>query len=62
MAQMAHSHFHTTSHFRILNSEICTTNFGIRFCEVYVMWASSNRLSTLEGILNLQSKTKGNTT
>ena len=50
-------HFHTTSHFRILNSEfwssnskfwipnseICTTNFGIRNCEVYIMWASGNR-------------------
>ena len=40
------------SEFRILNSEICTTNFGIRNCEVYVMWASGNRLSSLEGISN----------
>ena len=40
--------FHTTSQFRILNSEICTTNFGIRNCEVCVMGASGNRLSTLE--------------
>ena len=35
-------HFHTTSQFRILNSEICTANFGIRNCEVYVLWASGN--------------------
>ena len=28
--------------FRILNSEICTTNFGIRNCEVYIIWASGN--------------------
>ena len=28
--------------FRILNSEICTANFGIRNCEVYVVWASGN--------------------
>ena len=26
------------------------------------MWANGNRLSTLEGILNLQAKTKGSTT
>ena len=38
--------------FRILNSEICTTTFGIRNCEVYVMLASGNRLYTLEGISN----------
>ena len=24
------------------NSEICTTNFGIRNCEVYITWASGN--------------------
>ena len=30
------------SEFRILNSEICTTNFGIRNCEVYIIWASGN--------------------
>ena len=35
-------HFYTTSQFRILNSEICTANFGIRNCEVYVVWASGN--------------------
>ena len=28
---------------RIMNSEICTTNFGIRNCEVHVMWASGIR-------------------
>ena len=44
--------FEFCSEFRILipNSDICTTNFGIRNCEVYMMWASSNRKSTLEGI------------
>ena len=51
-----------TSHVRIPNSGICTTNFGIRNHEVYVMWASGNSLSTLEGILNLQTRTKGSTT
>ena len=42
--------FHTTSQFRILNSEfrnpiseICTKNFGIRNCEIYVMWTSAKR-------------------
>ena len=44
------------------NSEICTTNFGIRNCEVYIIWASGNSQSTLEGILNSQTKTKGSTT
>ena len=48
MAQMAHfsSPYYFTipnSEFRILNSEICTMNFGIRNCEVYVMCASGNR-------------------
>ena len=40
-------HFHIISKFRILNSEICTTNFGIRNCEVYmyVMWTSGNSSS-----------------
>ena len=57
MTQMAHfsSPYYFTipnSEFRIQNSEICTTNFGIRNCEVYVVWASGNSLSTLEGILN----------
>ena len=42
MAQMVTFHFHTTSQFRIPNSEICTANFGIRNCEVYVVWASGN--------------------
>ena len=44
MAQMAHFsfHFHTTSQFRIPNSEICIANFGIRNCEVYVVWANGN--------------------
>ena len=60
MAQMAH--FSYSKYFTILNSEICTTNFGIRNCEVYVMLASANRKSTLEGILNLQIKTKGSMT
>ena len=64
MAQMAHFSFIyyftiLNSEFRIPNFEICTTNFGIRNCEVYVMWASGNRLSTLEGILNLQTQIKG---
>ena len=69
MAQMAHFSFPyyftiPNSEFRILNpnSEICTTNFGIRNCEVYVMWTSGNRYSTLEGILNLHTKTKDSTT
>ena len=30
------------SEFRIPNSEICTTTFGIRNCEVYIIWASGN--------------------
>ena len=30
------------SEFCIPNSEICTANFGIRNCEVYVVWASGN--------------------
>ena len=30
------------SEFQILNSEICTTNFGIRNCEVYIIWTSGN--------------------
>ena len=64
MAQMAHFSFPycftiPNSEFRILNSEICTTNFGIRNCEEYVMWASGNRLSTLEDTLNLQTQIKG---
>ena len=49
MAQMAHFPFQTTSQFRIPNSEfripnpeISTTNFGIRNCEVYIIWASGN--------------------
>ena len=45
-------HFHTTSQFRILNSEIRILNsefrnlhyeFGIRNCEVIVMWTRGNR-------------------
>ena len=36
-------HIPYTSQFRILNFEICTTNFGIRNCEVYVMWTSGKR-------------------
>ena len=47
---------------RILSSEICTANFGIRNCEIYVVWSSGNSESTLEGILNLQTKTRGSTT
>ena len=54
--------FHTTSQFRILNSEICTANFGIRNCEVYVVWANGSGQSTLESILNSETKTKGSTT
>ena len=50
------------SEFQITNSEICTANFGIRNCEVYVVWANGNRLSTLAGILNSQTKTRGSTT
>ena len=33
--------FHLFYYFE--NSEICTTNFGIRNCEVNVMWTSGNR-------------------
>ena len=67
MAQMAHFSFPyyftiPSSEFRIPNSETCTTNFGIRNCEVYIIWASGNSQSTLEGILNSQAKTKGSTT
>ena len=51
-------HFHSTSQFQIPNSEICTTNFGIQNCEVYILWASGNSQSTLEGILNSQAKKK----
>ena len=40
-AQMAHFKF--PFYFTIPNSEICTTNFGIRNCEIYVMGASGNR-------------------
>ena len=60
MAQMAHFSF--PYYFTIPNSEICTTNFGIRNYEVYIIWASDNSQSTLEGILNSQAKTKGSTT
>ena len=42
-------HFHTTSQFRISNSEfripkfaLQISEFGIRNCEVYVVWASGN--------------------
>ena len=31
-------------------------------CEVYVVWASGNSSSTLEGILNSQTKTRGSMT
>ena len=30
------------SEFRIMTSEICTMSFGIRNCEVHVMWASGS--------------------
>ena len=40
MAQMAHFSF--PYYFTIPNSEICAANFGIRNCEVYVVWASGN--------------------
>ena len=40
MAQMAHFSF--PYYFTIPNSEICSTNFGIRNCEVYIIWASDN--------------------
>ena len=40
MAQMAHFSF--PYYFTIPNSEICTANFGIRNCEVCVVWASGN--------------------
>ena len=40
MAQMAHFSF--PYYFTIPNSEICTTNLGIRNCEVYIIWASGN--------------------
>ena len=62
MAQMAHFSFPyyfpiPNSEFRILKSEFGTTNFGIRNCDVYVMRASGNSLSTLEGILNFLGAT-----
>ena len=47
------------SEFRIPKFALRISEFGIRNCEVYVMWASGNRFSTLEAILNLQTKTKG---
>ena len=60
---------YTTSQFRTPNSEfripkfaVRISEFGIRYCEVYVVWASGNSLSTLESILNSQTKTKGSTT
>ena len=48
MAQMAHFSFPyyftiPNSEFRILNSEICTANFGIRNFEVLVIWAGGQR-------------------
>ena len=45
MAHFSFPYYFTipNSEFRIPNSEICTTNFGIRNCEVYVICASGNR-------------------
>ena len=63
MAQMAHFSF--PYYFTIPNSEFrnfCSTNFGIRNCEVYIIWASCDSQSTLEGISNSKAKTKGCTT
>ena len=62
MAQM--THFSFPYYFTIPNSEFRNLhyNFGIRNCEVYIIWASGNSQSTLEGILNSQAKTKGSTT
>ena len=55
-------HFHTTSQFRIPKFALRISEFGIRNCEVYIIWASGNSQSTLEGVLNSQAKTKGSTT
>ena len=65
ITQMAHFSF--SYYFTIPNSEFRNLHyefreFGIRNCEVYVIWTSGTRVSTLEGILNLQTKTKGSTT
>ena len=70
MAHFSFPYYFTipNSEFRIVHSEfripkfaLRISEFGIRNCEVFVIWASGDRLSTLEGILNLQTKTKGNT-
>ena len=60
MAHFSFPYYFTIPNFEFWfpNSEICTTNSGIRNCEVYVMWTNGHRLSTLEGILNLQTKNK----
>ena len=50
------------SEFWVPNSEFRNLHYEFRNCEVYVMWTSGNRYSTLEGILNSQTKTKGSTT
>ena len=67
MAQMAHFSFPyyftiPNSEFRIPKFALRISEFGIRNCEVYIIWASGNSQSTLEGILNSQAKTKGSTT
>ena len=58
-------HFHIISQLRTLNSELRiprNSYYEFRNSEVYVMWASGNSYSTLEGILNLQTKPKGSMT
>ena len=51
------------SEFRIPKFALRISEFGFRNCEVYVMWASGNRLSTLDGIfLTYKQKIKGSTT
>ena len=67
MAEMAHFSF--PYYFTIPNSELRIpkfalriSEFGIQNCEVYIILGSGNSISTLEGILNSQAKTKGSTT
>ena len=67
MAQIAHFSFPyyftiPNSEFRIPEFALRISELGIRNCEVYMIWASGNSQSTLEGILSSQAKTKGATT
>ena len=50
------------SEFRIPKFALRISEFEIPNCEVYIIWASGNSQSTLEGILNSQANTKGSTT